>query len=115
MNLDVIIHHLRAIDDLRGIEACLLIKCILHEFFLEPVILELLFLAALALLIQLIILDSKLSNLFLLFLLNGNILKNQISSFNMLMMTFAFQTQELLALLLSSFELLVTGIEAIFH
>ena len=86
------------LDHLRSCQICLLIKGILHEFLLEPKVLELLLLLAFTLDVHRVVKVSKLAHFFLLLVFQRDISKDHVTLGQLLLFTLALTAQELLPL-----------------
>ena len=91
-----LILHLLGLNHLRSCEICLLVEGIFHEFFLQPEVLELLLLLALAFLVHRSVKVSQLADFFLLLLLHWDIAKDQVTLSQLILFTIALSTQKLL-------------------
>ena len=100
LDLEGGIHQLLAIDHLRGRKACLLIESVLHEFFLQPEVLILLFSLAFTVLVDTVVHDSQLMHLLLLLVFNFNVLQNDIACFYVTLVSHFFFVQEYVSIML---------------
>ena len=100
VTFSAVVLHLWGLDHLWSRQICLLIKGILHEFLLEPKVLELLLLLAFAFKVHRVVKVSQLAHFFLLLVLHRDVSEDQVTLGQLIVFAIAFTTQKLLSLAL---------------
>ena len=107
VTFNALILNLRGVDHLGSRKVRLLIEGVLYEFLLEPKVLELLLLLALALHVRRVVEDAQLFNLLLLLVLHRDIAKDYVSLCQLILLTIAFSTQELFSFALFALKTII--------